>query len=378
MLIVGIAVFQLINIFGKPEKESEVIDPRPTVSAEHFLAKDYQVTISGFGSVEPLEQISLSAQVSGEVTDWHTNFVQGGLVKKGELLFSIDKTSYEAAFLQAEANLASAEASLVEQQAMAKVAQDEARENPNRTYTDFFLRKPQLLSAESAVKSALAALKIAKRDLDNTSVYAPFDALILSRNLGLGQFLMAGNQVATLYNIETAKILVPIPGFEASFLPNKIGGTEAVIRSQDQPDSAYLGVVRHVINAVNTDTRMTQVFVELDKPIMTSFDDSASQRPLKFGDYVEVSFKGKTLPQVYSVPQDLVNDDGIWLLDERSRLTESKVTVLRSEGEQLIISEGISNTDLVVVTPPEYPSEGMLVKRISAAKTEAALAEQSN
>eukprot|EP00581_Thalassiosira_minuscula_P037650 CAMPEP_0184456798 /NCGR_PEP_ID=MMETSP0740-20130409/28016_1 /TAXON_ID=385413 /ORGANISM="Thalassiosira miniscula, Strain CCMP1093" /LENGTH=51 /DNA_ID=CAMNT_0026829027 /DNA_START=18 /DNA_END=169 /DNA_ORIENTATION=+ len=50
----------------------------------------------------------LSAQVSGEVVSWNPKFVAGGLVKRGEVLFSVEKDTYEAALWQAEAELSQA------------------------------------------------------------------------------------------------------------------------------------------------------------------------------------------------------------------------------------------------------------------------------
>lgn len=58
---------------------------------------------------------------------WHPNFVTGGIVKRGEVLFTIESDNYEAAVLQAEAGLASARASLIEEQAKAEVAKRQAK-----------------------------------------------------------------------------------------------------------------------------------------------------------------------------------------------------------------------------------------------------------
>ena len=110
---------QVINASAPEDKEKDVIDTRPTVSVEAAMAVDYQVKITSFGEVRPLESTKLSSQVSGEVLSWHPNFVAGGLVLRGDTLFSIEKDTYEAALLQAEANLSLAEAQLIEEQARA-------------------------------------------------------------------------------------------------------------------------------------------------------------------------------------------------------------------------------------------------------------------
>lgn len=177
----------------------------------------------------PFEVTRLSAQVSGEVTSWHANFVSGGIVKRGEVLFTIESDNYEAAVLQAEAALASAQATLIEERAKAKVAEKQASKLSDKQVSDLYLRKPQLLSAEAQVKSAQAALKRAKRDLQNCKVIAPYDALVVSRNLGVGQFISAGSEVAVLNNIEAGEIHLPIAGFDSAFLPEKLSDLNALV-----------------------------------------------------------------------------------------------------------------------------------------------------
>ena len=84
--------------------------------------------------------------------------------------------------------------------------------------------------------------------------------------------------------------------------------------------------------------------------------------PLKFGHYVEVSFAGKTLNQVYRLPQELVNNRIIWLLDENQEMQPQRVEILREEGAYFLISEGLNNQDTLILTLPEYPQKGMKVK----------------
>ena len=191
-LIVGVVGFMGINAIAQEPEKKEVIDTRPTVQVEPVAANDHQVIINSYGEVKPLESTQLSAQVSGEVLSWHPNFVAGGIVARGETLFTIEKDNYEAAVLVAEAEIARAQAGLIEEQAQAQVAADEAKRFPSKARTDLFLRKPQVLSAQASVKSAQAALKRAQRDLDNCEVTAPYDALVISRNVGVGQFVTMG------------------------------------------------------------------------------------------------------------------------------------------------------------------------------------------
>ncbi|MBB1431521.1 efflux RND transporter periplasmic adaptor subunit [Pseudoalteromonas sp. SG43-4] len=357
-LIVGVVGFMGINAIAKDPEKKEVIDTRPTVQVEPVIANDHQVIINSYGEVKPLENTLLSAQVSGEVLSWHPNFVAGGIVARGETLFTIEKDNYEAAVLVAEAELARAQAGLIEEQAQARVAEDEAKRFPSKARTDLFLRKPQVLSAQASVKSAQAALKRAQRDLDNCDVTAPYDALVISRNIGVGQFVTMGSQVAELNNIETAEVIIPIAGFDSVFLPERIKGITATIIQKGLNSFTREGVIDRDLGIVDNATRMSSLVVRIEDP----YGLKNIQPAIKFGSYVQVNFAGAMLNNIYRLPQELVNNKTVWIVNEEQQLEPRKVTVIREEGEYFYISDGLQADDKLVITLPEYPQKGMAVK----------------
>ncbi|MBB1350796.1 MULTISPECIES: efflux RND transporter periplasmic adaptor subunit [unclassified Pseudoalteromonas] len=357
-LIVGVVGFMGINAIAKDPEKKEVIDTRPTVQVEPVIANDHQVIINSYGEVKPLENTLLSAQVSGEVLSWHPNFVAGGIVARGETLFTIEKDNYEAAVLVAEAELARAQAGLIEEQAQAQVAEDEAKRFPSKARTDLFLRKPQVLSAQASVKSAQAALKRAQRDLDNCDVTAPYDALVISRNIGVGQFVTMGSQVAELNNIETAEVIIPIAGFDSVFLPERIKGITATIIQKGLNSFTREGVIDRDLGIVDNATRMSSLVVRIEDP----YGLKNIQPAIKFGSYVQVNFAGAMLNNIYRLPQELVNNKTVWIVNEEQQLEPRKVTVIREEGEYFYISDGLKTDDKLVITLPEYPQKGMAVK----------------
>lgn len=354
----GFAVKALIEGSEPEPEEQEKTDNRPTVSVEALNAIDHQVAISSFGEVVPLERTVLAAQVSGEVTSWNPNFVAGGLVKRGDILFSIEKDAYEAALLQAEAQVSLAEASLIEEQARQKVAMREAKNLPANQVSDLYLRKPQVLSAQAQLKSAQAAYRIAQRDLSNCDVTAPYDALVLSREIGSGQFVNVGMKVAEINNIEAAEVIFPVAGFDSPFLPKEIDNNPATVRAKDVAGISRVAYLQRDLGIVDQSTRMNHLVVRVDDPY--SLNTDAPQ--LKFGTYVEVEFAGKLIENVYKVPQNLVNKRKIWVIDADQKLLSKNVEVVREEGTYFLISSGINEQDQVVMTLPEYPQNGMGVK----------------
>jgi RND family efflux transporter MFP subunit len=215
-----------------------------------------------------------------------------------------------------------------------------------------------MLSAQASVKSAQARLKIAQRDLDNCAIKAPYDALVVSRDLGVGQYVNQGSQVGELYNIETAEISFPIAGFDKEFLQLDTTQQTASISTKGFNTITREGKISRDLGIIDQSTRMSQLVVRIEDP----YSLKSSLPPLKFGHYVEVSFAGKTLNQVYRLPQELVNNRIIWVLDENQEMQPQRVEIMREEGAYFLISEGLQNQDKLVTTLPEYPQKGMKVK----------------
>lgn len=356
ILAAGFAGMTLIASAGDKEEEPEVVDTRPTVTISELQAEDYAVTLNSYGEITPLESTMLAAQVSGEVTSWNQDFVPGGLVRRGEILFSIEKDAYEAALLQAEANLSSAQAQLIQEQAQANVAEREAAGMSKSRVTDLYLRKPQLLSAQAAVKSAEAMLRIAKRDLDNCEVRAPYDALIVSREIGTGDYVTPGTVAATLNNVETAEITFPVAGFDQSFLPVSVTGLDATVTVDKRTIPAKL---HRDLGIVDQSTRMSHLVARIDDP----YGVRSGKALIKFGSFANISFNGKTLENVFRIPQELVNNKRIWLVSEDATLQSEIVEIVREQDDFYFVRGNFDGLQLVT-SPPEYPLNGMAVKVI--------------
>jgi RND family efflux transporter MFP subunit len=362
MVAVGLGIMGLIHAVAEETEEKKPVDTRPVVSVELLKAIDHQVEITSFGEVVPLESTELSAQVSGEVLNWNENFVAGGIVKRGEILFTIEADTYEAAVLNAQAQISLAQAALVEELARQQVAKREARNLPESQVSDLYLRKPQVISAQAQLKSAEASLRIANRNLAKTEVRAPYDALVVSRDIGTGQFVSTGMKVAHLNNVETAEITIPIAGFDAGFVQKSLANIEASVSSQGNNSTKRIGLVHRNLGVINQATRMQHLVVRIEDPYGLQGDVPS----LKFGTYVEVKFAGKTLQNVFKIPQSLVNKRKVWLVDSDNLLESHSVEVVREEGTYFFIDRGVSEGDRLVKNLPEYPQNGMAVKIIDA------------
>ncbi|MFD2179016.1 efflux RND transporter periplasmic adaptor subunit [Veronia pacifica] len=361
VLSVSIAGYQWMTEYAEdtPAQPRSLVEP--SVSTEKAKIINHMVTITSFGEVRSSESTHMSAQVSGVVNSLHPKFVVGGIVSKGEVLFTIDNNDYQAAVLEAEAQLATAKAVLIEEQAKAKVAARQALTMDKVKVTALFLRKPQLLSANARVKSAMAGLSRAKRDLKHCDVLAPYNALVMSRTIGVGQFISKGSQVALLNNVETAEVHVPIPGFDSQFLPDPLEDTEVSI-TLDNINRQVIrrGEIVRNLGIVDSKTRMTRLVVKLDDP----YSINSQLPPIQFGSYVTTSFSGLQLDQVYKVRQEVLTDGKVWVVSDAEKLDDRTVTVIHQSGEYIYIRGDLTPNERLVLTLPDFPQKGMKVNAI--------------
>jgi len=142
------------------------------------------------GTTEALSQVDLHPQVQGYVTGIF--FTEGTVVHKGQKLYEIDKTLYQAAYDQAVANVKVAEGN----EAQAK--QDADRYiylNSHNAIAKQVLDHAviALENAQNQVKAAQEAEKAARTNLAYATIYAPFDGIIGFSQVKLGNLVTIGN-----------------------------------------------------------------------------------------------------------------------------------------------------------------------------------------
>jgi RND family efflux transporter MFP subunit len=342
------------------EKVSEIKIPEVEVSTQ--VAGPVSVTVASHGIVQPREKTQLVAQVSGNVSYIHPAFVRGGEVAAGTVMMRIDDSDYQTALLDAEANYAAALAALETEQAQGKVAQEQLADVKNPTV--LALRKPQLAQAKAAVKATLAMVQRAQRDLERTAIRAPFDALVVERQPGLGSFVSTGTGLGTVYALETAEVRLPVAAKHWPQLEQEGEGASVTLRVQ-QGDTTLEWPARIVRSEgiVDDNSRMHYLVAQVEAPYQQT-------PPLRFGQYVTADIQGRTYDNSLRIPYQWLRDQKIPVYDD-GHLTLKNVDVLRLEGDLAVVRTQSASPLQVVTTALQYPSEGMDLHKLDASAAEA-------
>ena len=166
--------------------------------------KTTAIEVGSFGTVEPYATVDIKAQITGILTQVH--FVEGRMVKKGDLLLSIDPRQPEAALKAAQANLEGHQAQL-------KNAEKEAARQTQLLQKGFAAQEQadQTLTAVETLRAAVsadkAAVENARLQLDYCSIRSPLDGRTGSLHVHQGNLIKA-NDVSVVTVMQTDPIYV--------------------------------------------------------------------------------------------------------------------------------------------------------------------------
>lgn len=327
---------------------------------------DYRPTIQAMGTVRPSQEVNLSPRVSGEVEALSDAFTPGGYIEKGEQLLQIDSSDYRNTLEQRKSELRQARADLNIEMGRQDVAQQDYQlfaDTLSEENKSLVLREPQLESARSSVESAQAAVDQAQLDLERTTIEAPFDAHILTRNVNVGSQVSTSETLARLVGLDTYWIeaTVPVSKLRWITLPegNKQRGSEVRVRNRTAwpPETYRQGYLYRLIGTLEDQTRMARVLVSVPDPQAYKTDDPDVPR-LMLGSFVEIHIKADELEDVIRLNRDYVRDDDtVWVMSD-GELNISDVQIMFQDAQYAYIKDGLSEGDQIVTTNLSTVSEG--------------------
>lgn len=367
IIMVGVMGFWALKESRSSVTHSRPPAPLPVVRTHQVQTGPHTITLTGYGTVRALREISLVPQVSGKITRISPALVDGGSFSKGDLLLQIDPQDYEIAVTLAEARLKDAESKFAQVSEEAAVAREEWKELHGQTPPPALVAKePQLAAARSQLDAAAADLTKARLQLERTRLRAPFSGRVADKQVDIGQYVTIGQKLAVLFATEAVEIIVPmptedlawfdIPGFTAS----AGSGAAVTVKAQVAGETrSWQGRVLRAEGKVDPQTRMVNVVVGVEQPY-------ATRPPLAVGLFASVVIQGRTLDNAALIPRAaLRSDDQVWIVDSEGRLTFRKIQLAHLNVAGAVIRGGLSSGDQVVVSTLKGVSDGMRVRAVS-------------
>jgi len=320
--------------------------------------------------VEAYSTISVKAQIGGELTNVY--FQEGEFVKKGDLLFTIDKRPLEATLNQTLATIAKDEAALG--QARANLARDNAnlryQQAQASRYVELFkggiISKDQSeqLSAtadattqavaadEAAIKSAQAELEAAKASADQarvqmsyTSYNSPIDGRTGNLNVKKGNVVAAnGAELFTITQVEPIYVTFSVPEAQLNDIKRFMTERKLEVRARSQDESAVeeTGVLTFVDNSVDAVTgtiKLKGTFGNVDRKLWP-------------GQFVRVTLRLSTRPNAIVVPNQALqtgqNGTFVYVVRPNRTVEVRPVTASLRVDQDMVIDSGLEAGETVV------------------------------
>jgi RND family efflux transporter MFP subunit len=319
-----------------------VVDPKPIADERQAI-----------GEVRPRYESDLSFRVAGKVLARRVDV--GASVRQGDTLATLDTQDFQNRLRSAEAEVASADAVLVEARG------DEARKakllsdgwTPKATY-DAVLRN--LRSADARLTSAKANLDLTRDQLSYTELKAEFDGVITAVGAEPGQNVNAGQMVVKLARPGDKDAVFNIA--ETAFTDRNSSSEhpEVIVWPLSNPELRINGIVREISPVADSTTRTYTVKVTLKDP----------PPQLRFGMSIGGRLKANSDPVVALPLSALFEKNGspaVWVFDQASGgVTLRPVTVARYETDTAVIADGLAKGDAVVTAGVNTLREGQKVR----------------
>ena len=357
IVVVVIAGTLLMGVFGGGGGQQRAMGA-VQVKAMNVLVQDTPLTLEYAGSVKGKDEVKVQARVSGNVTD---KYIKGGqYVSAGQALYKIDDRNYRAALLQAQANLAQAQATynnaLIDlqrnEQLLAAAAVSEQVVTTQRA---------QVAAYQANVDAMAALVQQAQQNLDDTVVYAPMSGKLAVDDVAVGTYAAAGN--TTLVTIGSSNpIFVQFSISEGEYLkyvraaivPGQALPSKSVrITLSDGSEYPVEGSIVEVDRAMQDNSGSLIVKAQFDNP----------DGVLVPGMFARAKLTGDTLKGAILVPeravQQLLGKSFVMIVGEDGKSKAQNVELGSKIGSYCIVEKGLTGKEQVIVEGLTSLTEGM-------------------
>jgi RND family efflux transporter MFP subunit len=304
------------------------------------------------GQTQAYTDAPIFAQTSGYLKKWY--FDIGAKVKAGDVLAEIDTPEVDQELAQAQAQLKVAQAALN----LAEVTYRRSQDLFNRrviavedfdTAADTYRENQATVMADQANINQLEALEAFK------IVRAPFNGIVTARNTDIGDYIASGSgaQLFRMQQTSPLRVYVNVPQAFAELV--KIG-TEGDLSLDEFPGRKFLGRVTNTARAIDPISRT--LLTELQVPNETG--------DLFPGAYALITLQVKDNTSILTIPSNalLFRSEGptVGLVGADGKVEIREITINLNLGDKLEVSQGLSETDQVIVNPSDSLANGMTVK----------------
>ncbi len=345
MLLIAVLLFGSVigfNLF-KQQKIAEYMANRPEpefpVTVTDVQAVDWVPVIEAIGFIEPNQGVTLASKASGVIDK--ILFESGVQVKEDQLLVVLDSAVEKANLKSAQARLPAAKAKYERYQGL---------------YKKGSVSKEAYDDAEASYLSLQADIESLKATIDRREISAPFAGVVGIRQVYLGQYLQAGNDIVRLEDTSVMRLRFTVPQTDISRIRLE---QQVNIFVDAYPEKAFQGSITAIEPAVNVQSGMIQVQADIPN----------SDGMLRSGMFARANIVLPKLTEQVTLPQTAITytlyGDNVYIVAEQEgdlRVQQQIVKVGERANDVAHILSGVKPGDRVVTTGQVRLSNGAKVR----------------
>lgn len=371
---------QVLLVAYKPEPAQRETESRaPMVSTVQLNPVDVRDILYGFGTAQADREATLTAEVSAPVIERVNNLNVGDRVKVGEALIRLDDRQYRQALQEAESRLAAQDALLSQlrielknQGALLEIADADlklTREEFERVQRLFdsgnapkserdsarlryqvalrarqqidnqiALIEPRRLQTIAARSGAKAAAQQAELYIERCFIVAPFDGVVDSINVDVGDRVQIGMEMVRIINLDLIEIPVELP---VSTRTQAEVGAHVELYVESMPKVRWRGAIVRIAPSADMQSRTYRAYVEVDNTLQKA--------PLLPGFFVKAIVDGELVEKAIIVPRTSVIDGIVYVAND-SKAHVRKVEVIRFIDDSAVLAGDVQFGDKVITS----------------------------
>ncbi len=363
-VIIALVIFLMV---GKSKM------PVVTLETQPARTDSIEITITATGEIQPVYKVQVGTQVSGIVEKLYVDY--NSVVKKGDLLAELDRSTLSEQVNQAQAMVSNAESSLQ----LAKQNYDRIKalyDNKAATQASYEEASNQYTQARNQLTTAKSDLQRAQVNLSYSRIYSPIDGVVLSKSVEQGQTVASSFNTPTIFTIanDLTKMQVEADVDEADIGQVKVG--QPVTFTVDAfPDDVFTGTVKQIrleptetqnvitytviIDAPNADMKLmpgmtASVSIVVEKESGVAIPMESLFFTLDQVEMEKLSKVGFSFKKLYNTKEEETNSlkditkKTIWVGNGK-QFEQRSVTPGINDGATSLIKEGLKEGEHVVV-----------------------------
>ncbi|WP_424136671.1 efflux RND transporter periplasmic adaptor subunit [Roseomonas chloroacetimidivorans] len=325
----------------------------PAVGVQEAARHPVTESTDFVGRVEAVERVDIIARVTGFLQE--RLFEEGQEVKKGDPLYRIERSSFEAELARAQAQIASAEAEVANARVTLSRAQELTRTGAGtRVALDNAVAQERTANAQ--LVAARAAARAAEINLGYTEITSPIDGKIGRTNVTIGNVVgPTAGALATIVSQDPMRVSFPVSQRQALEMRDRYasrGGVEAVqVRFRTVDGKLYpdIGRIEFIDNQINRATDTILVRARVPNPRRPEI----GSRALIDGQFVTVLVEGVEPVLAITIPRSAVLQDQqgnyAFIVDNEGKAQRRNLRLGRNTPQIAVVEEGLNPGDKVIV-----------------------------